>query len=1039
MILSQPNDTQLANFVKLYSIGQLAPSQPISGSVPQSIWILDSGATDHMTSFPSHFTSYLKVPKRQPITVANEDHVPIVGYGNLQLHSSLSLHNVLQVPKLDNNLISIHRLKQDWNCAMTFFRSHCVIQELTTGRTIGVAKEQGGLYYLQHTKIGNNINKEELPSSQRATSETWAASQIWLYHKRLGHPPFGLLKTIFSHLFTKEFVESFKYDIFQFPKHHRATFSPSNNKSLEPFDLIHSDVWGAASNSISRAKWFVSFIDDCTHVTWIFLMKHKYEVCQIFFDFFRLAKNQLNKSIKRLWSYNDTEFVNLEFSKFLKDNGMVHQLTCVNTPQQNGVAERKNRHLLEVARVLLFQMSVSNVYWGEVVLTATYLINRLPTRVLNGISPIKHILSFFPSSPLMLSLPNRVFVCVAFVHSHNPHHGKLDPKAVKCVFIGYPSNKKGFKCYHPLSLRFFVSMAGELSRSRACHRVITFSYSGCSSSSSISHTYSRCSSSRSHETHSGPRASPNVRAGCNIPDNSIEGVTDDMTIALRKEKRSCVKYLISQFVCTDHLSEALKDENWVQVMKEEMEVLEKNLTWEIVDRPKDKRPVGCRWIYTMKCKSDGTLERYKVRLVAKGYTQTYGIDYEETFVPIAKMNTVRVIISLAAHFTWNLQQFDVKNAFLHGDLEKEVYMEIPLGFYSHNEKNKVCKLKKALYGLKQSPRAWFGRFSQVMISLGYRQSQGDHTLFIKHSPNGKLTLLLVYVDDMIVIGDDEIEKLNLKEKLIPQFEMKELGKLKYFLGIEVAYFKKYVLDLLKETRKLGWKISRVPIEQNHRIGCEESPIIEKFQYQRLVGKSIYLSHTMPDIAYVVSVVSQFMHDPRERHLQAVERILQKEGTLSMKIYTDANYAGSVVDRRSTLGYCMFLGGNLVTWRSKKQNVVARSSAEAEFQAMAQGICEGFWMKIILDDLKVKYEGSIKLFCDNNSAISIAHNLVQHDRTKHIEIDRHFIKEKLDNGLIVTAHVPIGLQVVDVFTIGLPATRFQELNGKLGMIDIHLST
>ncbi|RDX97962.1 hypothetical protein CR513_19196, partial [Mucuna pruriens] len=210
----------------------------ISGSIPQSIWIFDSRTTDHMTPFPSHFTSYFKVPKRKLITVANGDHVPIVGSDKSNF-TPLYLYTILI---------------QDWNCAVTFFRSHCVIQELTTGRTIGVAKEEGELYYLQHIKIGNNTNKEELPSSQRATLETWAAFQIWLYHKCLGHPPFELLKTMFPHLFTKESVESFKCDICQFSKHHRATFSPSNNKSLEPFDLIHSDVWGPASNSISEAK-----------------------------------------------------------------------------------------------------------------------------------------------------------------------------------------------------------------------------------------------------------------------------------------------------------------------------------------------------------------------------------------------------------------------------------------------------------------------------------------------------------------------------------------------------------------------------------------------------------------------------------------------------------------------------------------------------------------------------------------------------------------------------------------------------------------
>ncbi|RDX78941.1 hypothetical protein CR513_40699, partial [Mucuna pruriens] len=709
-------------------------------------------------------------------------------------------------------------------------------------------------------------------------------------------------------------------------------------------------------------------------------------------------------------------------------------------------------------------MFVSNVYWREVVLTAAYLINKLPTRVLNDISPIKHMLSFFPSSPLMLSLPSRVFGYVTFVHSHNPHHGKLDPKVVKCVFIGYPSNKKGFKCYHSQSRRFFVSidvtfhktqsffvgppLQGESNLEVKPVESLPFPTQDVQVQEVTKLTLVLEQVQMSKLDVSIPDNSIEEQVQLSepevsIPDNSIEDATDDMPIALRKGKRSCLKYLISQFVHIDHLfvqhqsfiaaidaiktprsvHKALKDENWVQVMKKEMEALEKNSTWEIVDGPKDKRAIGCRWI-SVKYKSDGIVERYKVRLVAKGYTQTYEIDYKETFAPVAKMNTVRVIISLATHFGGNLQQFDVKNVFLHGNLEEEVYMEIPL--------------KKALYGLKQSPQAWFGRFAQ---------SQGDHTLFIKHSPNGKLTFLLVYVDDMIIIGDDEIEKLNMKEKLATQFEMKELGKLKYFLRIEVVYSKqgifisqrKYVLDLLKETGKLGCKISRVPIEQNHRIECEESPIIEKSQYQRLVGKLIYLSHTRLDIAYAVSVVSQFMHDPRERHLQAVERILQyfkaslekrllfkKEGTLSMKIYTNADYVGSVVNRRSTSGYCMFLEGNLVTWRSKKQNVVARSSAEAEFRAMAQGICERLWMEIILDDLKVKYKGPVNV-----------HNSVQHDKTKHIEINRHFIKEKLDSGLIVTTHVPIGLQVTDVFTKGLLTTRFQELNDKLRIIDIHL--
>ncbi|EXB36428.1 hypothetical protein L484_009995 [Morus notabilis] len=246
----------------------------------------------------------------------------------------------------------------------------------------------------------------------------------------------------------------------------------------------------------------------------------------------------------------------------------------------------------------------------------------------------------------------------------------------------------------------------------------------------------------------------------------------------------------------------------------------------------------------------------------------------------------------------------------------------------------------------------------------------------------------------------------------------ELGKLKYFLRIEMAYSRqgifvsqqKYVTDLLIETEKADCKPAATPMDSNQKLSeAREEPPVDKGMYQRLVGRLIYLTHTRLDIAYSVSVISQFMHDPREPHLQAAHRILhylkgnlgkgilfKKNSTLTLEAYTDADYAGSIVDRRSTTGYCTFLGGNLITWRSKKQNVVARSSAEAEFRGVAQGMCELLWLKIILDDLRVKWEEPMKLYCDKKSAINITHNPIQHDRTKHIEIDRHFIRRSWKN-------------------------------------------
>jgi len=326
--------------------------------------------------------------------------------------------------------------------------------------------------------------------------------------------------------------------------------------------------------------------------------------------------------------------------------------------------------------------------------------------------------------------------------------------------------------------------------------------------------------------------------------------------------------------------EASKKGEWREAMKTEMKALEKNETWEKCILPTGKKPVGCRWVFTIKHKVDDTIERYKARLVAKGYTQTYDIDYSETFSPVAKIDTIRVLFSIAANKNWPLDQFDVKNAFLHGNLKEEVYMEAPPGFSEDFQINEVCKLKKALYGLKQSPRAWFGRFTAAMKRYGYKQSNSDHTLFLKRKGD-LITCLIIYVDDMIITGSDIEEISQLKNNLFRKFEMKDLGGLKYFLGIKVLRSnkgifisqRKYIMDLLAETGMVDCKPADTPIQVNHGLKFEEGAnLADKERYQRLVGKLIYLSHTRPDIAYAVGVISQFMHQPQEDHMEVVMRI-----------------------------------------------------------------------------------------------------------------------------------------------------------------------
>ncbi|KAM1420476.1 hypothetical protein ACFX2I_002841 [Malus domestica] len=347
-----------------------------------------------------------------------------------------------------------------------------------------------------------------------------------------------------------------------------------------------------------------------------------------------------------------------------------------------------------------------------------------------------------------------------------------------------------------------------------------------------------------------------------------------------------------------------------------------------------------------------------------------------------------------------------------------------------------------------------------MRRFGYYQSHSDHTLFVKRG-SGKVTALIIYVDDMIITGDDSEEMMKLEQNLAVEFEMKNLGDLKYFLGMEVARSsrgiflsqRKYVLDLLKETGMLGCKPVDTPIVEKHYLGIypDQEPV-DKGRYQRLVGRLIYLSHTRPDIAYAVSVVSQFMHSPSVDHMEAVMRILaylksapgkgvlyESHGHMRIEGFTDADWAGDVTDRRSTSGYFTFVGGNLVTWRSKKQNVVSRSSAEAEYRGMAHGVCEMLWLRKLLESLGFTQKEAMKLYCDNKSAREIAENPVQHDRTKHVEVDRHFIKEKLEKKIVSISFVNSEEQLADVLTHAVCNRRFGESLVKLGMSNIYAPT
>ncbi|KAF5466678.1 hypothetical protein F2P56_016584 [Juglans regia] len=402
---------------------------------------------------------------------------------------------------------------------------------------------------------------------------------------------------------------------------------------------------------------------------------------------------------------------------------------------------------------------------------------------------------------------------------------------------------------------------------------------------------------------------------------------------------------------------------------------------------------------------------------------------------------------------------DVHNAFLHGDLDKKVYMT-PLPGYCLKGETRVCRLQKSLYGLKQTSRNWFFKLTSTLLTIGFIQSQADNSLFTLTIATS-LTIVLVYVDDILVVGNDLSQVIYFKSVIFTHFKTKDLGPLKYFIGLEVARSpssiflnqRKYALDILADSGLFGSRPVSFPMEQNLKLSDTDGDLLpDPGSYRRLVGRLTYLIITRPDIVFTVNILSQFMHAPRLPHMTAVTRILRYiKGTpgqgiffsssndLHVRAYTDSDWASCPTTCCSTTGFFITLGSSPISWRTKKQTMVARSSTEAEYRSMAVTTCELVWLQQLFHDLSISHTDPMILYCDNQSAIHIAQNPVFHERTKHIEIDCHIVCDKFRSGLFTIAHLPSSEQIADIFTKALGSDLFYHLSRKLGITDLHAPT
>jgi hypothetical protein len=478
----------------------------------------------------------------------------------------------------------------------------------------------------------------------------------------------------------------------------------------------------------------------------------------------------------------------------------------------------------------------------------------------------------------------------------------------------------------------------------------------------------------------------------------------------------------------------------------------------LVPRPLGVNIITGKWVYRHKFLLDGTLDRYKARWVLRGFTQRPGIDCDETFSPVVKPATVRVVLTLALSRSWPMHQLDVKNAFLHGQLTETVYCAQPSGFLDSSRPDYVCCLNRSLYGLKQAPRAWRTRFASFLTSIGFVEAKSDASLFTYHR-GSEVAYLLLYVDDIVLTASSQSFLRQVISALRQEFSMTDMGPLHHFLGISVerranGLFlsqRQYLLDILDRVGMRDCKPCSTPVETHSKLSADGTHVTDPTHYRSIAGALQYLTFTRPDIAFAVQQVCLFMHDPREPHLAATKRILRylqgshdlglhfsRSAPLDLTVYSDADWAGCPDTRCSTSRYAVFLGDNLVSWSSKRQATVSRSSAEAEYRAVANGVAEACWLRQLLGELRCPLCRAAIIYCDNISAVYLSTNPVQHQRTKHVEIDLHFVRERVALGEVRVMHVPTSSQYADIFTKGLPTSVFTEFRFSLNVRSAHSS-